>query len=106
MTPERYQQVTALLDAVLELPAADRAEFIGRSCQGDEELKREVESLVVSRSGLLDAPVLELIGDSSVAGVAVGSQLGPYRIEGLLAAGGMGRVYRALDTRLGRMVAI
>jgi Tol biopolymer transport system component len=106
MTPERYQQVTALLDAALELPTADRAAFIGRACEGDEELRCEVESLRASRAGLLDAPAPELTGDSTVTEVVAGSQLGPYRIEGALGAGGMGRVYRAVDTRLGRKVAI
>ena len=42
----------------------------------------------------------------SAAGLVAGSRLGPYEIEGELGAGGMGRVYRARDTRLGRMVAI
>jgi serine/threonine-protein kinase len=106
MTPERYQQVTTLLDAALELPTADRAAFIGRACEGDEELRREVESLLASRPGLLDGPVPELTGYSTVTEVDAGSQLGPYRIEGALGAGGMGRVYRAVDTRLGRKVAI
>jgi len=38
MTPERYQQVTALLDAALELKSADRADFISHACEGDEDL--------------------------------------------------------------------
>jgi Tol biopolymer transport system component len=101
VTPERYQQVTALLDAVLELPTADRAAFIGRACDGDEELRGEVESLLASRPGLLDHPAPELATE-----VTAGSQLGPYRIEALLGVGGMGKVYRAVDTRLGRKVAI
>jgi Tol biopolymer transport system component/predicted Ser/Thr protein kinase len=106
MTPERYQQVTELLDAALEVPTADRAAFLGRACEGDEELRGEVESLLAARSGVLDAPAPEIAGDSTVTEVAAGSELGPYRIEGALGAGGMGRVYRAVDTRLGRKVAV
>jgi serine/threonine protein kinase len=106
MTPERYQQVTALLDAALEVPTADRATFIDRACADDEALKREVESLLASRAGVLDAPAPELTGYSTVTEVVAGSPLGPYRIEGAVGAGGMARVYRAVDMRLGRKVAI
>jgi serine/threonine protein kinase len=112
MTPERYQQVTALFDAALELPTADTAAFIGRACADDEELKREVESLLAQEKGadFLESPALAVaaqqFADSTVTQLAVGEQLGPYKIEALIGAGGMGRVYRAVDTRLGRKVAI
>jgi serine/threonine protein kinase len=112
MTPGRYQQVTALLDAALELPRADRAAFIGRACADDEELKREVESLLAQEKGadFLESPALAVaaqqFADSTVTQLVVGEQLGPYKIEALIGAGGIGRVYRAVDTRLGRKVAI
>src|SRR5712691_1415873 len=97
MTPERYQQVTALLDAALELPTADRASFIGRACEGDEELRGEVESLLASRPGLLDAPAPEFTEYWTVTEVVAESHLVADRIEGALGAGGMGRVYGAAD---------
>src|SRR5262249_35864504 len=55
---------------------------------------------------LLDYPAADVIAESTASMVAVGSQLGPYKIEGVLGQGGMGRVYRALDTKLNRPVAI
>src|SRR5688572_2454791 len=43
---------------------------------------------------------------STAAQLALGAQLGPFRIERLIGAGGMGEVYLAVDTRLNRRVAI
>ena len=48
MTPERYQQIGEIYHAALELAAEDRDPFLARACAGDEELRREVESLIVS----------------------------------------------------------
>ena len=54
---------------------------------------------------VLDPPAADL-QDTTLTRIAVGARLGPYQIEGFLGAGGMGKVYRAVDTRLGRRVAI
>jgi serine/threonine protein kinase len=70
-----------------------------------------VESLLAQRGGeFLDRPTLQnapqLLDDSALTGSAVAASLGPFRIEGKLGQGGMGDVYRAVDTRLGRAVAV
>ena len=82
-----------------------------KACQGDEELRREVESLLAydqQAQQLLDRPAMQMAAEK-LAGEPpslVGRKLGPYQIQVALGAGGMGEVYRARDTRLNRTVAI
>jgi eukaryotic-like serine/threonine-protein kinase len=114
MTPERWRRIEALYDAARTRPEAGRAAFLVEACAGDEALRREVESLLaqpVSEAGPLDRPAVEarLIAEEhsrNDPSTLVGRHLGVYQIQALLGAGGMGEVYRARDTRLGRDVAI
>ena len=105
MTPERWRQVKAIFDAAAECTLASRAELIRQRCGDDEELRREVESLLASdgeTGSRLDSPLKLAAGGSK----AVGTRLGPYEILAVVGAGGMGEVYRARDARLDRAVAI
>jgi serine/threonine protein kinase/Tol biopolymer transport system component len=98
MTPERWRQIEELYHSARERGPEVLA-------QADPELRREVERLLeqdATGGKILDRPAADL----TVTMVGIGSQLGPYRIEELLGAGGMGYVYRALDTKLNRPVAI
>jgi serine/threonine protein kinase len=109
---ERLQQVEELYHSAREREPDGRAAFLAEACRGDKELRREVESLLAqSGSGdVMERPALEvaagLLADETVTQLTVGALLGPYQIESPLGAGGMGQVYKARDTRLGRAVAI
>jgi serine/threonine-protein kinase len=110
MDPERWRQVADVYEAALDREPAARAAFLAEACREDSDLRREVESLleqertpvVVDREMLtVAAAVLE-----GISRLQPGAALGPFRIDALLGAGGMGEVYRARDTKLNRDVAL
>ncbi len=104
------ERVTAVFEAAVLLEPAERLSFVREVCADDPALQRQVESLLadVDQPVVIDRPVDEAIADlmDDDTPVVVGAQFGPYRVESLLGAGGMGAVYRATDTVLGRQVAI
>jgi Tol biopolymer transport system component/predicted Ser/Thr protein kinase len=101
MDRDAWQQVDRLYHAALERPAAERAAFLDKACP-DPKLRREVESLLnfePADDTVFDSPAWE-------KRLAPGERLGPYEIVGRTGGGGMGEVWKARDTRLGREVAI
>jgi tetratricopeptide (TPR) repeat protein/predicted Ser/Thr protein kinase len=107
MDPDRWSRVQQLYLAALEKSPRDRAAFLEESC-ADASLRGEVESLLSyadNADDYLEAAVREVAAEAS--GVAVATQkLGRYQLLETIGKGGMGVVYRAMDTAIGRTVAI
>jgi hypothetical protein len=112
VTPLQWQRVTALFDEARVRPGDERAAFVARAAADDPVVCAEVLSLLEAdrddaflERGAAVQPV-DLLDEAGGHTFEPGALLGPYRIERLLARGGMGVLYVGVDTRLGRRVTL
>src|SRR6266496_2121591 len=112
MTPERWQQLKQIFQSALERNPAERSAFLNQACADDPLLRSQVESLIASHDQAGDSieamaaeAATEMLDDDQAVSI-VGKQISHYQVLSRIGRGGMGEVFLAHDTSLGRKVAL
>jgi len=112
MTPERWHRVKELFESALERTPDERSAFLDQSDDGDESLRREVESLLASYAegeSFMEQPAVAMAAETlagSQGESLIGQTIGRYEVTREIGSGGMGEVYLAQDVKLRRPVAL
>ena len=104
MDADRWERIARLYDLACEQPESMRDAFLAGACDGDKELRREVESLL--RQGVSQDGPLERVAEDARTGWTCPASIGRYRILRLIGEGAMGAVYEAEQNRPRRTVAL
>ena len=115
MTPERWRQIESLFLQAVERPDSERQRFIDEACRGDDDLQRELVSMLacddpaslIKLTSIAGEHILDRDGDDGATAEMAGRRIGAYRVVRLLGHGGMGSVYLAVrDDHYEKEVAI
>ena len=113
MSDSRWQRVKEVFQAALDLEPPQWASYVRETCGDDDQLRTEVETLLLAHrqaGSFAEHPATEFLNPAGAQpprpALTVGQSFGAYQIVGWLGSGGMGEVYRARDSKLGRDVAI
>ena len=108
MDTEQSRRALDLFESVIDLVADERASFLDEACRDDDDLRAAVESMLRSEPdarGFMDGPLIEVPRRDQAAAL-IGKEVGGYLIEGVVASGGMGIVYEAVQREPRRTVAL
>jgi len=116
MDAELWKRVDQVLDAALEIPVAEREQFVRTECGDNQEVCKEVLSLLSAQEHagtfLADSAIrvaakaMAKDSPTAIKLLTTGQEIGTYKIERLLGSGGMGQVYLATEAKLNRKVAL
>src|SRR5438046_734105 len=112
MTPARFQTIEEIFRAALDQEPDQIGAFLDTACEGDELLRRKVETLLASRQrvgSFIETPAARFatrIIENGQADLLVGRTIGHYKISERIGTGGMGEVYLATDMTAGRKAAL
>ena len=112
MTDDLHRKAAELFEAVLDLAPDEREAYLERACAGDEALRSRIQSLLdvdARAEGFLQSPLRDASptpAPDDPRRLLVGKQIGQYRVLEVIASGGMGTVYEAMQDKPRRRVAL